>query len=425
MSSFVQLFQSIALIFIIGKDKLLNVSDVVLIERSSDEFKLIIFALFMVIFQVSVGTFFVNAKYAHVLAIHWSDYIVNVIRQFASIAYLFACHWFINEKEQLEIIFKFLVFAGIILSIEFFITFQVPFVRSMLGQYTINSDGRFQSIFLNDIAAVALWFGLASLSSFYFYITQREKKYLIFLLILILATWLSFTRSVLLGLFFAFLFYFYRVKNIKRLRFFIFLACIFLIIVVALIRVGTVREKISYMMPGTLGSRVIGVGSSASTQNRMGQGLRGIQVLSRVIPFGLGPNMEQYYMPINDPSFWGSSDLKIFQTYPFIYEGYARVTTGGTITSIQIELISFVVAYGMLGIIFLIFATIVFLKQTRYILCVHHSKSIGQMGDLIFAIFILYAVYFLYNTTPILYVIFLMMFHALFILSHVEQIEKK
>ena len=204
LSSFVQLFQSIALIFIIGKDKLLNVSDVVLIERSSDEFKLIIFALFMVIFQVSVGTFFVNAKYAHVLAIHWSDYIVNVIRQFASIAYLFACHWFINEKEQLEIIFKFLVFAGIILSIEFFITFQVPFVRSMLGQYTINSDGRFQSIFLNDIAAVALWFGLASLSSFYFYITQREKKYLIFLLILILATWLSFTRSVLLGLFFCF-----------------------------------------------------------------------------------------------------------------------------------------------------------------------------------------------------------------------------
>lgn len=150
---------------------------------------------------------------------------------------------------------------------------------------------------------------------------------------------------------------------------------------------------------------------------RIGQAMRGLQVLQTTFPFGVGQQTEQYYMPYPAPAYWDEVVIPLFQHKPQIYDGYRRVTVGNIFTEIQVGFISFIVSYGLLGLGSLLLFSGLTMRNLAWAL----KMAVGnedrlRLVALIISLLAIYFIYFLFNTSPVIYVIFLALYHATFLL---------
>lgn len=418
--SFVQIFQSLALILIMIKAIIMK--EFPPAKKSSIEFKLIIFFLIVVVFQTVIGNFFIALIYNRYDSIAPGIYVYNTVIQYASIVYLFACYYFIYNERQIEIIFKIIFICGLILAIEYFLVMKVSVVGGIFGKYSLNPDGkRFQSIFLNDLAGAPLWAGLAALCGFYFYLVYRKIRNLILSIIMVLVPFYSVIRSVLLGLILTSAFYFLCFMNLRKIKTWVILLLVISAITLSL-QLNIKAYFMSRMASQALARRMRDVGSKASFQERIGQTIRGLQVWQNVFPLGLGEDMEQYYMPLSPPVFLSSYHLPILEAYPEIYRGYQRVTSGEIIAEIQIGYVSCIVAYGFLGILLLCFVIGILLNNLIH-LFMRLSKESRRRKLLIslIGLFLVYFSFLVFNTSPLIYVIFYFLYHVTFVLRNLEE----
>lgn len=417
--TFLQVFQSIALLLLIFKKNKLGGVQILLDNR---EKRLIQLFFIVIVIQWAIGSFVVSIKYAGLINIPWSIYIINFVGEFATLVFFYGCYHFIHTIKQVEIVFYIFLITGLVLALEFFIAYH-PFLffhRLVKYMFIFTPEGdisRFQSLFLNDVVAVPLWSAISSLIALYFYFVKRKKIYLLFFSICVLTVLFDFTRGVLLGLILGVLFYLYKQFGKKALLF--LLALIFVSMVVFFSRQILIKIAANMMPNQYFHTRVEQIQSVASTADRVGQIIRGLQVLRGVFPFGVSPYLAQYYMPINKPPFLTPQNSSIFKYYISAYHGYKRVTYDGINAQIQNWFVEFVVSYGLAGIIFLLVAIRMLFYNLKLAKSSCFDKNkVYQIAAIIISFFVLYVVFFMFFTTPVTYVALIFFVHVTFMLAH-------
>ena len=422
--AFLQIMQSTALVSVICRKRAFVANgDKKSRAISWEDSFFFAFAGFVIVLQLTLGWVANRVLYYGIPVDGFGAYFTNTVCLFTSAVFFIGCRQFIWKVVQIEFMMKLVIWGGMLLVIEFFLTKYVPFLTDILGQFTLLHVGnletretsKFISVFLNDAVAVVLWLAISTLFAMYFAFCRGQKKYFIFIMLFLSLEYFNFVRALLLGLLVAGIYVTYMLCYRKS----IFYACLLMLLcVVVFVQQREGGDDKGKKVDSYAAARFQQIFSSDSALTRLGQTVRGLQVLGYVFPFGVGPNMGKYYMVLKTPRWWRENDLFIFTRYPMIYPGYKRVTLQQTEAEIQIGYVSFVMSFGFFGLILLTWFLTICLRKAKKALEGYERGSDGWYLAIFFtATLLVYGFFFLFNTTPMIFVIFFFILRVLFLLA--------
>lgn len=374
----------------------------------------------------------------------FTNFVMNYVDVFASVVFLLACAMFIRSKKHIDQVLMVIVMCGLALSTEMMLTYFVPSVKHAVGQYSILYNGKFRSLFLEDAVAVPLWSAIATIISAYFYQSRRNILYLVCILICVLPALLDFTRSVLIGLGVVGMLWMVATQRSTMRRGVMMMAALVLLVgVIASTNVlneplldQAALESMQHMTSDQYAQyqaerkttyayftrRIENIGTLNSSLIRVGQTLRGWQIVD-TMPFGAGPNFLRYYMASDSvPIFDAAALMRLDALSPQVREGYERVAVKKVQTEMQIGYLDFIASFGIPGLLVELLAIgLIGMGMLKTVALPNTGTPDYYLRLAVTCMLVLYAVFFLFNTTPLLYVLFLMMLHVNFLLNDNDQ----
>lgn len=413
-----QTFQAFALLFVIGKALYLGQTNPI---PKLEKWIFFLFS-FAYILQITIGTYVLNHSYHTSLSSPNLPNPIIVHHYVGDALFLVLFGAFITlvkTVEDIEKLLKIILLTAVLLSIEMIVTYNVPLVRFTLGFYTLNELQQFQSVFLNDTAAVPLYSSMGFICCVYFLIKKRQIRYLPLALLCLLVPVYSFVRSILLGLCGAGIFFgFLLTLTHRKAKFLLATSAVLLCLAAFLVPFG--RNALMSVMPNKrMSFKVANSNSLDSTYTRIGSAIRGIQILNHSFPFGIGPLMERYVMPTRVPPYLEPQLLPGTENgvKASILDGYDRVTSRNVEAEVQIGLFSVMLSYGITGLsVALLF--MILLGYTTY-RTLRETRERFQMFLLATTLATLLAgnfIFYMFNTTPLLSLILLAAIHGIFLL---------
>lgn len=351
-------------------------------------------------------------------------FFVNFTRDISMSIFFLACICYLKSLKQIEDILKLIVLCSCFLFAEFlFAVIAEIFGFALLAKFSLDSSGIFRSVFLNSNMATSLWSASALVSALYL-ATKGKNHIAVFCLRFI---WIiplyNYHRSIFLATFISLAYSLLACQQTRRVIHQTIPAL--LITLLTLIPLSNTpgyhfRQLLiqMHLIPQKTNNKMQQSYSLSSSKVRIGQALRGLQSLSVVFPFGFGPEMVRYYMPLALPRFLAEETFASPKMQTF-KEGYLRVTYQGGITDIQIAPISFIVGYGLPGIMFFCYGLLALCSNINHIRLRHTAFSSSEQRYIhaTFALITIYAIFSLFNTTPIIFVIFMPLLHFTFLSS--------
>ena len=170
---------------------------------------------------------------------------------------------------------------------------------------------------------------------------------------------------------------------------------------------------------GPLYRKIFEFSSFDSSMIRLGMSIRGLQLIGDSFPIGVGRSFEHAALAAQWIPLFRPDHAWIFREFPPIFAAYQRVATAGTVTEIQIQYVSFVVAYGLLGLISMLVFIAAAAINLRWAMRPQFKRDPNWfIASALWSILLIYGVFFFFNTSPTLYAILVPVFHGTFLVAN-------